>query len=244
MSQFHSSRRHRRRSGRIRRRVLRRRPRHEGHARRSGAEPGRRLPVSRLHPVQGAAARRRVVNEAKHADAWGVTLRRADDRHRQGCAASRTRSSTQLTGGVGQVVEAAQDRLHPGHRGVPRRAARSRSPADGTASTLELLRARDHRHRLAAGDGARAVDRQPARDGLDRRRSTCRTSRSRCWSSAAATSASSSAASTPRSASKVTVVEMTDGLLPGADRDLVNILAKRIDDDLRGGAAQHQGRRR
>jgi len=29
--------------------------------------------------------------------------------------------------------------------------------------------------------------------------------------------------------SRVTVVEMTDGLLPGADRDLVNILAKRID---------------
>jgi len=29
--------------------------------------------------------------------------------------------------------------------------------------------------------------------------------------------------------SKVTVVEMTDGLLPGADRDLVNILARRID---------------
>src|SRR5215208_6215060 len=28
--------------------------------------------------------------------------------------------------------------------------------------------------------------------------------------------------------SKVTVVEMTDGLLPGADRDLVNVLAKRI----------------
>jgi dihydrolipoamide dehydrogenase len=28
--------------------------------------------------------------------------------------------------------------------------------------------------------------------------------------------------------SKVTVVEMTDGLLPGADRDLVNILAKRV----------------
>src|SRR5207342_3255486 len=29
--------------------------------------------------------------------------------------------------------------------------------------------------------------------------------------------------------SKVTVVEMTDGLLPGADRDLVNILAKKIE---------------
>ncbi len=29
--------------------------------------------------------------------------------------------------------------------------------------------------------------------------------------------------------SAVTVVEMTDGLLPGADRDLVDVLAKRID---------------
>src|SRR6185436_18061458 len=29
--------------------------------------------------------------------------------------------------------------------------------------------------------------------------------------------------------SKVTVVEMTDGLLPGADRDLVNILARRVE---------------
>ena len=29
--------------------------------------------------------------------------------------------------------------------------------------------------------------------------------------------------------SEVTVVEMTAGLLPGADRDLVNILAKRIE---------------
>ena len=51
----------------------------------------------------------------------------------------------------------------------------------------------------------------------------------RCSSSAAATSASSWASSTPRSARKVTVVEMTPGLLPGADRDLVNILAKRIE---------------
>jgi dihydrolipoamide dehydrogenase len=33
----------------------------------------------------------------------------------------------------------------------------------------------------------------------------------------------------------VTVVEMTDGLLPGADRDLVNILAKRIEQIMRGG---------
>ena len=31
---------------------------------------------------------------------------------------------------------------------------------------------------------------------------------------------------------RVTVVEMTGGLLPGADRDLVNILAKRIEQDV------------
>ena len=38
--------------------------------------------------------------------------------------------------------------------------------------------------------------------------------------------------------SAVTVVEMTPGLLPGADRDLVDILAKRIDADDEGGAAR------
>ena len=32
--------------------------------------------------------------------------------------------------------------------------------------------------------------------------------------------------------SKVSVVEMTDGLLPGADRDLVRVLARRIDEDM------------
>ena len=36
---------------------------------------------------------------------------------------------------------------------------------------------------------------------------------------------------------------MTAGLLPGADRDLVTILAKRIDRDLRGRVAEHEGHR-
>ena len=38
--------------------------------------------------------------------------------------------------------------------------------------------------------------------------------------------------------SAVTVVEMTPGLLPGADRDLVDVLAKRIDADDEERAAQ------
>ena len=71
----------------------------------------------------------------------------------------------------------------------------------------------------------------PARDGFDRRRSICPTFRSRCSSSAAATSASSSASVYAALGSAVTVVEMTAGLLPGADRDLVDVLAKRVDAD-------------
>ncbi len=41
--------------------------------------------------------------------------------------------------------------------------------------------------------------------------------------------------------SQVTVVEMTPGLLPGADRDLVRVLAKRIAVAARGGAAGDEG---
>ena len=44
--------------------------------------------------------------------------------------------------------------------------------------------------------------------------------------------------------SAVTVVEMTPGLLPGADRDLVDILAKRIDAICEAVLLEHQGRRR
>ena len=44
--------------------------------------------------------------------------------------------------------------------------------------------------------------------------------------------------------SAVTVVEMTGGLLPGADRDLVDVLAKRIDVLDEGGDAEHDGRAR
>ena len=42
--------------------------------------------------------------------------------------------------------------------------------------------------------------------------------------------------------SAVTVVEMTPGLLPGADRDLVDVLAKRVDADDEERAARDEGR--
>ena len=68
-----------------------------------------------------------------------------------------------------------------------------------------------------------------ARDGLDGARSSSPRSPPSSSSSAAATSASSWARSTRRWAAAVTLVEMTDGLLPGVDRDLVQPLARRID---------------
>ena len=43
--------------------------------------------------------------------------------------------------------------------------------------------------------------------------------------------------------SRVSVVEMTDGLLPGVDRDLVKPLHKKLEKRLRGDLAQHEGRR-
>ena len=42
--------------------------------------------------------------------------------------------------------------------------------------------------------------------------------------------------------SKVTVVEMTPGLLPGADRDLVRPLKARLDKTLRRDPSQYEGR--
>ena len=71
---------------------------------------------------------------------------------------------------------------------------------------------------------------------------SCPTCRKACWSSAAATSAWRWAPSTPSWARKVSVVELTDGLLPGADRDLVKPLHKRLDKLFARHLSEHQSR--
>ena len=70
------------------------------------------------------------------------------------------------------------------------------------------------RDRVMDSTGALALAR-PARDD--------------CWSSAADTLDWRWELSTPSWVSKVSVVELTDGLLPGADRDLVRPLHKRLE---------------
>ena len=114
-----------------------------------------------LHVAE--AHRRGASTPRRGASSFGA----AEDRRRQGprvqeqgrVAADRRRRAGR---------EAAEDQLHPGDRGVPRSdvARRSRSTTGGDRDAD--VRARDHRHRLAAGDGAGPLDRQPARDGLDR----------------------------------------------------------------------------
>ena len=106
--------------------------------------------------------------------------------------------------------------------------------------TSHLRRASGSRSSIASWPPARCrrcrrcsrSTRRP-RDGFDRRAGTDRRARVAAGRSAAATSAWKWARSTPSLARKVTVVELTDGLLPGADRDLVKPLHKRLREALR-----------
>ena len=82
---------------------------------------------------------------------------------------------------------------------------------------------------IAAGSqvGAAAVrPRGPARASIRRARWSSRPCRSGCSSSAAASSVSRWERCTRRSAARLDVVEMLDGLMPGADRDLVRVWEK------------------
>ena len=166
--------------------------------------------------------------------------RRRITRRRGGSASARRRSTstrcrafknkvvTQLTGGVGQVGRMRKINYIQGRAAFRDARTLDITRTDRDARSTRCLRARDHRNRFEAVDDSGVDHRQPARRWTPRARSTCPTCPSRCSSSAAGTSAWSSERVYAALGSKVTVVEMTDGLLPGADRDLVNVLAKRV----------------
>ena len=167
----------------------------------------------------------KVIDEASHAGKWGVSFRRAEDRRRQ-AARLQTGRRRQADGRRRQRGEAAQGQVPAGTRHADRAASMTIAGATGpTELQFEHLI-------LATGSSADedsvALARQPAHARLDVGARAAGRAEVAAGRSAAATSASSSARVYATLGSKVSVVEMTPGLLPGADRDLVAVLEKRL----------------
>ena len=204
--------------------------------------PGRRLRLSRVHPLEGAAARRQGAwTRRSTPSSFG---RRRSPRRRS--ISTRLRGFkdgvvAKMTGGHGAARQVAEDPLSPGPRDHRRPAQVSVALKAGGEESVTFdvgIIATGSRPatlpNLSLSPG-RLLDSTSALDLPD-------VPRSRCSSSAAATSASSSGRSMPRSARRSPSSRCSPGLLPGADRDLVKVLADRIDHDLRVGDAEHEGR--
>ncbi len=169
-----------------------------------------------------------VLNEARHAAAWGITFGEPKIDIDQ-LRAFKTKVVNQLTGGLGQLSKQRKVTYIQG------------TAAFKDAHTLEITR-------TAAGGGADTLAFEHAIIATGSRPSTVpglSIDSPRVMDSTAALELPD----IPKSllvvgggyiglelgtvyaalGTKVTVVEMTGGLLPGADRDLVNILAKRIE---------------
>src|SRR3954471_10929926 len=167
-----------------------------------------------------------VLNEARHAEAWGVTFGSPKidvDRLR----AFKSKVVNQLTGGLGQLSKQRKITYIQGTAGFR------------DARTLEITRDQQGSDTLTFEHAIIATGSRPSTvPGLN-------VESPRLMDSTGALEVPD----IPRSllvvgggyiglelgtvyaalGTKVTIVEMTAGLLPGADRDLVNILAKRIE---------------
>ena len=178
----HRARRHRMRDARARRgsrrlfrRVSCRRSRHEDGARRALRDARRRVPQRRLHSIEGAAAhgggdgRSEDDGRARH----HVTPRRRSIS--TSCAASRTASCKQLTGGLAgmakarkvDVVRGIGRFLDPHHLEV-QRYERQRPRSDGREEDRSSFAEGDHRRRQRSGEAAVHAGRS-ARRRFDRR---------------------------------------------------------------------------
>ena len=169
-----------------------------------------------------------VLNEAKHAEAWGVSFGAAKidlDRLR----GFKTRVVNQLTGGLGQLSK--QRKITYVQGTATFRDSRTldivREGSSGTADTLEfenaIIATGSHPAKVPglSIESARLMDSTSALDLPDIPGSLLVVGGGYIGLELGTVYAALG--------SKVTVVEMTAGLLPGADRDLVNVLAKRIE---------------
>lgn len=167
-----------------------------------------------------------VLNEAKHADAWGISFGAPKidiDRLR----AFKTRVVNQLTGGLGQLSKQRKVTYVRGTAAFRDAKSVEITNDDGSRGTLAFEHAI-----IATGshpssvpglsiDSARLMDSTSALDLPDIPKSLLVIGGGYIGLELGTVYAALG--------TRVTVVEMTGGLLPGADRDLVNILAKRID---------------
>ena len=166
-----------------------------------------------------------IVNEAAHASAWGVTFAKPTievDKVR----AFKDKVVNQLTGGVGQIAKLRKIDYIQGMAAFRDAKSLDITRADGTTSTLAFehaVIATGSRPATVPGvsiDSPRVMDSTAALEMPDIPKSLLVVGGGYIGLELGSVYAALG--------SKVTVVEMTDGLLPGADRDLVNILAKRI----------------
>jgi dihydrolipoamide dehydrogenase len=167
-----------------------------------------------------------VVNETKHAAAWGVTFG-APSIDVAKVRAFKDKVVAQLTGGVGQVARMRKVNYVQGTAAFRDERSLDITGVDGTSRTLAFehaVIATGSRPATVPGisiDSPRVMDSTVALDLPDVPASLLVVGGGYIGLELGSVYAALG--------SKVTVVEMTDGLLPGADRDLVNILAKRIE---------------
>jgi dihydrolipoamide dehydrogenase len=167
-----------------------------------------------------------VINEARHASAWGVSFA-APSIELDKVRAYKDKVVSQLTGGVGQVGRMRKINYLQGTAAFRDARTLDITGVDGKNSTLTFehaVIATGSRPSTVPGisiDSPRVMDSTAALDLPDVPGSLLVIGGGYIGLELGSVYAALG--------SKVTVVEMTDGLLPGADRDLVKVLAKRIE---------------
>ena len=167
-----------------------------------------------------------VITESKHADEFGVAFG-APSIDLDKVRAFKNKVVAQLTGGVGQVARLRKIEYVQGRAGFRDGRTLDVDRVDGTKDTLTFEHAiiatgsRPTTIPTLSLDSPRVMDSTTALDLPDVPRSLLVVGGGYIGLELGTVYAALG--------SRVTVVEMTDGLLPGADRDLVNILARRIE---------------
>jgi dihydrolipoamide dehydrogenase len=168
----------------------------------------------------------KVINEAQHASAWGVSFT-APTIDLDQVRAYKDKVVSQLTGGVGQVGRMRKVNYIQGTAAFRDARTLDIAGVDGKNSTLTFehaVIATGSRPTTVPGisiDSPRVMDSTAALDLPDVPKSLLVIGGGYIGLELGSVYAALG--------SKVTVVEMTDGLLPGADRDLVKVLAKRVE---------------